>query len=228
EQGIGVFSDGREQGDKRSLIFNNAVTPVSPPSASELADRPSPRLLLYARPQAHAARNLYEVGVEALRIAVAEGVFGEQWRFAGIGSTGPETAVDLGRGHRLLLSPRTDQESYGRFLAGHDLGVALMDAPHPSLVPIEMASAGMAVVTTTFGSSKTAEKLKQVSPNLIPVAPDVEGVVSGLREAAGRVAGFEDRVTGSRVRWPDDWDEAFDDELIARIVRMTGIRGAVE
>ncbi len=224
EQEIGVFSDGPGQGGGHSLVFENAITPVSSPSAAELESRARPRLLFYARPQAHAARNLYGVGVEALRIAVAEGVFGEQWQFEGIGSTGPETAIDLGPGHTLRLRPRTGQDAYGRFLAGHDLGVALMDAPHPSLVPIEMASAGMAVVTTVYGESKTAESLTGVSPNLIPVSPDVEGVVQGLREAAGRVADIEGRVAGAAVNWPDDWDASLDDELIGQITDLIGWR----
>jgi len=222
QQGIGVFSDGVEQGSRHSLVFDNAITPVAPPSPVELRQRTRPRLLFYARPQAHAARNLYEVGVEALRAAVADGTFDEKWQFEGIGSTGPETEVDLGRGQRLLLRPRTDQASYGRFLAGHDLGVALMDAPHPSLVPIEMASAGMAVVTTTYGQSKTAAKLTGVSPNLIPVTPDVEGVAEGLRQAAARLVDVEDRVAGAIVRWPDDWNDSLDDDLIGRITRMIG------
>lgn len=222
QEGIGVFSAGPDQGEAHSLTFDNAITPVSPPSATELEARTKPRLLFYARPQAHAARNLYEVGVEALRIAIERGVFGEQWGFEGIGSTGPEGEVDLGHGHRLVLRPRTDQESYGRFLAGYDIGVALMDAPHPSLVPIEMASAGMAVVTTTYGQSKTSAKLERISPNLIPVNPDAEAVAEGLSRAVERLGEVEGRVTGAQVSWPADWDASLDDALIGRITRMIG------
>ena len=48
-----------------------------------------------------------------------------------------------------------------------------MYTPHPSLVPIEMASAGMLVVTNTF-DNKTAEALAAISPNLIPAEPGME------------------------------------------------------
>jgi hypothetical protein len=37
-----------------------------------------------------------------------------------------------------------------------------MDTPHPSLVPLEMASAGMLVVTSTF-ENKTYDALRAIS-----------------------------------------------------------------
>ena len=48
-------------------------------------------------------------------------------------------------------------------LRGHDLGLALMLTPHPSLVPLEMASAGMATVTNSF-ENKTPAALEAISP----------------------------------------------------------------
>ena len=50
----------------------------------------------------------------------------------------------------LELLPRADQRAYAELLRDHDVGLALMYTPHPSLVPIEMASAGMLVVTNSF------------------------------------------------------------------------------
>lgn len=214
---------GRTEG---SLAFRNAITPVTTPTVDELEGRDERRLIFYGRPEAHAARNLYEVGIEALRRSVAEGVFGDEWRFFGIGSTGRAESVDLGGGRSLELLPRTGQDEYGRFLAGHDLGLALMDAPHPSLVPIEMASAGMLVVTTTYGESKTAERLAEISPNLIAGPPDAPDVAARLREAAARIGESEARVAGAAVDWPDDWDRALDDDLIAAITEKLEPRAA--
>lgn len=220
DESIGVYADGEAEGDRRSAYFDNAITPVPAPSAAELAERGRPRLLFYGRPEAHAARNLFELGVTALRRAVADGVFDQSWQFHGIGATGPARDLDLGSGRSLELLPRTDQLSYGRLLADHDLGMALMDAPHPSLVPIEMASACMPAVTTTYGSSKTAEKIAGISPNLIAVPPDVESVVTGLRRAVDRSGRFEDRVAGADVRWNDSWDEALDERVLARVTAL--------
>ncbi|MGB0120363.1 MAG: glycosyltransferase [Solirubrobacterales bacterium] len=220
DQKIGVFGGSREEGDRLSLEFRNAITPVATPDIDSLTSRENPSLVFYGRPESHAARNLYEVGIDALKQAVAEGIFGDEWRFFAIGSTGSGQRIELGSGRELELLPRTDQDSYGRFLAGHDLGLALMDAPHPSLVPMEMAAAGMLVVTTTYGNSKTAARLEEISPNLIAGTPDVAGVKVALGAAVARVGDHSGRVAGAGVDWPCDWNEALDDELLGSIAEM--------
>lgn len=221
-ESIGVYAGGQESGDRRSACFNNAITPIRQPEAKELAGRRNPRLVFYARPEAHAARNLYEVGIAGLRAAIAAGTFGEDWTFAAIGSTGKTNRIDLGSGRSLEILPRTGQSDYGRFLASHDLGLALMDAPHPSLVPLEMARAGMPVVTTTWGETKSREKLSAISENLIAVSPDPEGVSSGLREAVARTADYRRRAEASRFEWSDDWDEALNEQLMTRVLALLG------
>jgi len=217
---IGVYRDGPDSGDARSLVFGNAITPVAAPDPETLAARRRPSLVFYARPGQHAARNLYETGLEALRQAIAAGVFGEEWSFHGVGSGGGPVRVDLGCGRTMSLAPRTGQDEYSRLLASHDLGLALMDAPHPSLVPIEMASAGMIVVTTTYGETKTREAMEAISGNLIAVSPDAAGIVSGLREAVGRIGDFDERARQADVAWSDNWDQALDDSLIGAIKAM--------
>jgi glycosyltransferase involved in cell wall biosynthesis len=221
QEGIGIFGDGVSAGGEE-LHFENAITPVTPPDEEEMASRGPHRLLLYGRPEAHAARNLWEVGVESLRLAIAEGAFDRGWTFHAIGTTGRGERIDLGGGHSLELLPRTDQASYASFLTGHDLGVALMEAPHPSLVPFEMASAGMPTVTTTWGESKTAEGLSAVSSNLIATAPDAAAVAAALPEAIRRTGDFPARRAGARFDWPRDWNEAFDDALLDRVAALLG------
>ena len=221
-ESIGVYARGPEQGDRDSTFFNNAITPIPAPSAEELAGRGTPGLVFYARPEAHAARNLYEVGIAALRQAIAEGVFGEEWTFSAIGSTGGAERVDLGGGRHLEILPRTDQAGYGRFLASHDLGLALMEAPHPSLVPLEMARAGMPTVTTTWGETKTAETMAAISPNLIAVGPDPEEVLAGLREAAARIDDHAGRARAAEIEWSDDWDQALDGQVMTRVLALLG------
>ena len=218
---IGIFGEGVSGGGK-GLVFRNAITPVEPPSEFQLARRSSRRLLLYGRPEAHASRNLWEVALESLRRAVGKGTFGPGWTFHAIGTTGRAERIALGQGRVLELVPRTDQESYAGFLTSHDLGMALMEAPHPSLVPFEMASAGMPTVTTTWGETKSVEALGAVSQNLIAAAPDPAAVAAALSRAAARVDDFAARLEGARFDWPRDWDDAFDDALLDRVSALLG------
>ena len=59
-----------------------------------------------------------------------------------------------------------------------------MYTPHPSLVPIEMASAGMLTVTNSF-ENKTPEAMAAISSNLITAEPGIDALAAGLAEAAG-------------------------------------------
>jgi hypothetical protein len=211
---LGVYAtDG---GDERSASFQNAITPVSAPTAAELRTRPARRLLFYARPEAHAARNMFELGVLALGRALEEGTFRSGWELRGIGAQAKRSRIDLGGDVELELIPRAAQSDYGALLAEHDVGLALMYTPHPSLVPLEMASAGLLTVTNTF-ENKTAEALAGISTNLIAAEPTVEGVAAALIEAAGGVGDVERRVAGSRVQWARTWEDCFDDPLLARV-----------
>jgi glycosyltransferase involved in cell wall biosynthesis len=221
---IGVFAAGERAGEERSASFQNAITPVAAPNADELASRDTRRLLFYARPEPHAARNMFELGVLALQRAAHEGAFREGWEVHGIGSIdGGERSLVLFPGTRLELVPRVDQASYARLLRAHDVGLALMYTPHPSLVPIEMASAGMITVTNSF-ENKTQSALNTISTNLLAPRPTVAAVADALCTAVAAAEDYEVRVRGSAVSWSRDWAHTFDDSLLERVGDLLGER----
>jgi len=210
---IGVFAGGG--GDAESAAFRNAITRVEPPPADELAHRRPRRLLFYARPEEHAARNMYELGVLALSRALQAGAFESGWTLHAIGTVNAARRIDLG-GASMDLLPRSGQEGYASLLQRHDVGLALMYTPHPSLVPIEMASAGMLTVTNSF-ENKTPEAMAAISPNLIAAEPSIDAIADALCEAAGAADDVDRRLRGSRVDWSRDWAYSFDDPLMARV-----------
>lgn len=214
--GIGVFAEGKNVSEKNSIAFQNAITDVGRIRERDMRQRRIKRLLFYARPEEHAARNMFELGCLALDAAVAGGHFRGEWRFTGIGTVGNSHVVPLGDGASLDLLPRQTPDTYRDVLRSHDLGLALMHTPHPSLVPIEMASAGMLVVTTTY-ANKTRSKLQAISPNIIGVEPTLEGIKKGLREAVSRVSDYKARVRGSRVSWSRKWSDSFDGHVLDRV-----------
>jgi hypothetical protein len=216
---LGVYAAGEEAGDRWSAAFQNAITAVDPPAAAELAGRSPRRLLFYARPEPHAARNMFELGALALARALERGAFADGWTLDGIGTVNGARRLELGGGAALRLLPRSGQDDYARTLREHDVGLALMHTPHPSLVPIEMASAGMLTVTNTF-ENKTADALAAISPNLIAAEPTIEGVASALCAASAAAGDAERRAQGSRVSWSRDWDETFGEQLMDRVVAL--------
>jgi glycosyltransferase involved in cell wall biosynthesis len=206
---IGVFEPGGAQGDRASVSFQNAITDVVAPTASELAQRTTRKLLFYARPEDHAARNMFELGVLALSRTLQRESALDGWELWGIGTVGERRTVALGGGASLQLLPRSAQGEYAQLLRKHDVGLALMYTPHPSLVPIEMAAGGLVTVTNSF-ENKTAEAMAAISGNLIAKRPTVEGIVAGLREATAAVEDVDRRVSGSAVNWSRDWGASFD------------------
>ncbi len=216
---IGVFAAGSEPGAATSISFQNAITAVDVPSAARLRERRTRRLLFYARPEQHASRNMFELAMLALQRAVREGAFVDDWELRGIGTMAGAQTLSLGSGLTLDLVPRSDQRAYAELLAEHDVGLALMYTPHPSLVPIEMASAGMLTVTNRF-ENKTETAMKEISKNLLAPAPTIGAVAAALRAAAAGVEDYEGRARASAVNWSRDWNESFADDLLDRIITM--------
>jgi glycosyltransferase involved in cell wall biosynthesis len=216
-RGLGVYAGGPDSGDESSLAFENALTTIEAPTEQALSTRSSRRLLFYARPEGHAARNMFELGVLGLDRALARGHLHPGWELNGIGTVTRRSKVELTGGAELNLLPRSEESDYAQLLREHDVGLALMYTPHPSLVPLEMASAGLLTVTNTF-ETKTAEALTTISSNLIAVTPTIEGVADGLAQAVAGVEDAQRRVKGSSVAWSRDWDESFPDTLIDRVL----------
>ena len=160
----------------------------STPRRRDLAGRRPRRLLFYARPEPHAARNMFELGVLALGRALERGAFAGGWELHGIGTV-RVAPPDRPRRRRVpRAAPARGPGRLREVLREHDVGLALMYTPHPSLVPIEMASAGMLTVTNSF-ENKTAEAMAAISPNLVAAAPSDRGRRRGAVRGRGRRRG---------------------------------------
>lgn len=218
QERIGVFA--APEGEKDAAVFTNAIQKFYPTRQQLL--RSKRRLLFYARPEEHAARNLFELGMIALAMLVRDPrVDLNIWSFHGIGSIDRQHTLDLAPNVPLELVPKTSLQEYIDLLPSFDVGLSLMLTPHPSLVPLEMASAGMLTVTNTF-ANKTAERLRNLSANLIGVEPTISALRDALIDAMLRADQIDRRLEGSHVRWPTDWDSSFPQETLQRIREFLG------
>lgn len=215
---IGVYARSVEEGDARSASFENPIVDVGEVTTEQLRGRTPWRLLFYARHESHAARNMFELGALALASAARDGLL-DGWELTGIGTVGPSSTLQLGGGARLRLLPRATPDEYVEVLRAHDVGLSLMYTPHPSLPPIEMAAAGMLVVTNSF-ANKTSEALRAISPNFVVSPPTLDGVLDALRRAVARAADVEARVQGAHVRWSRRWEDSFTDDVAATLQRF--------
>jgi hypothetical protein len=170
------------------------------------------RLICYARPEKHASRNLFEICILAIRHALHQGAFSGRWTFHGIGSLGGEYDVDLGGGHHMKIEPRIPQQDYERIIRSFDVGLSLMWAPHPSVLPYELARGGVVTVTNEYGT-RTQSQLAKFGHNIVAAIPTIEGVAAALRVAAGRSDDVQARLKGALFDWPTNWDKVFDDRF---------------
>ena len=204
----------------QALTFEPALSATSFYPVERYSTRA--RLLFYARPS-H-ARNLFDVGVAALRSAIARGLLSPlHWDFVGMGEE--FSPVDLGFGAVLECAPWLGFDAYAEQMRQSQILLSLMLSPHPSYPPLEMAACGGLVVTNSF-SNKTAEHLSRLSPQIIAADPSIESVTAALGEAAARFEEGHGLQSRDRPDLPRSWDDSFAKiipELSLRIMAL-GIR----
>lgn len=213
-RGLGPFSDPAESArPRRHVVFEHRIMRLPQQTAESMANRATRTLVLYARPEAHAARNVIEIAILALRRLCSLPFFGPEWRFLGLGALSSLPPIELGNGHDLVLKEKESEEDYQRTCAAMDVGISLMYAPHPSVIPFEFATTGALVVTNTY-ENRSAEKLQAICGNIVPCDISIEGVADAVRKAVARVGDFHSRQEQAYVPKTGSWREIFDSTFI--------------
>ncbi|MDH3378764.1 MAG: hypothetical protein OEQ39_17710 [Gammaproteobacteria bacterium] len=203
---FGTTRDAEDQ----TASFENAIINYADEELT-LSERRPGKLLFYSRPESHAARNMFEIGYQALATSIENGIFDGEWEFHGIGSSHGD--IPLPCENNLTMLGKVDLDTYRSLLPQYDIGLSLMYTPHPSLLPIEMAAAG-AIAVTNECLNKTQVELQSISGNILATTPTIDGVMKGLREAVVRAKDHDRRLANSRVNWATSWDMTFDHGVI--------------
>src|ERR1017187_1594098 len=161
--------------------------------------------IFYARP--NNLRNLYYRGLEAISGAIECGHLDPStWDFFFIGRD--LQPVALPGGVRPSLIENLGWHAYQQLLRRMGLGLSLMASPHASYPPLDLAAAGAAVVTNTFGSEK--QSLDQYSANIICSDPSVAGLVAGIGQGVALANDVKRRSANHRKsRLLTDWGAVF-------------------
>jgi hypothetical protein len=142
--------------------------------------RPAPhvRVLFYARPSK--PRNLFALGVSALRRA--DDLLGDRRADVQVMAAGEPTGdVALGPGRTVTGLGNVGWDGYYRLLSEVDVGLSLMYSPHPSHPPLDLAISGARVVTNDFAGARAA-----LHPRLIAPAPDPDALAAAVVDAVGQ------------------------------------------
>jgi hypothetical protein len=80
-----------------------------------------------------------------------------------------------------------------------------------------MAASGLVCVTNTYGV-KTAERLRELSANLVPGEPTVAGLRRALATAVTQAADTDGRLAAAgSTQWPRTAEEAYDEATLQTI-----------
>jgi hypothetical protein len=181
-------------------VFSHVLTRSDAP--------PVPRkntLLAYLRPEGHAARNCFQVVILALRHLLQICPQARQFEFLGLGALTPG-AMWLDPETELQFLPKMPLADYAALLSESKVGVSLMNAPHPSVVPYEMAQFGLHTVTNVY-ANRPAEFIRAQSRYLQPCELDYKSVAEALARAV--VAALDEPGVYCQLDHPASWDQAF-------------------
>lgn len=207
-----LIADGLSHLSEAGLAFE----PAFPGAKTDPWDREDGRrrFFFYARP--FHTRNLFWRGLEAIGNAVEQGILDtDQWDIYFVGQDCPD--VELPSGARPKIIQNIPWHEYQTLVASMDAGLSLMDTPHPSYPPLDLAAAGAAVLTNRHGG----KDLANFSRNIVMADLSLPSLVAGLRRVVE--LGMDDEARAANVtedRIARDWIEALKPAVTELSARM--------
>lgn len=135
-------------------------------------------LIFYGRPSVE--RNCFELVVDAIvQWAVTAPYDFSRWRVLSVGELYESERLPGILRNKVEILGKLSISEYAELLMMAKVGVSLMQSPHPSYPPQEMATAGMRVVTNNWCSKNWGDRLG----SYYPVSLGVNAVANGIIRA---------------------------------------------
>ncbi|MBB3949427.1 hypothetical protein [Aureimonas jatrophae] len=162
------------------------------------------RFFFYARP-GH-ARNLFERGVAVIDRAIEENILDpDEWDIHFVGRS--LRPMQLARSVEPVLIQDLAWGDYAAFVRGVDLGLSLMDTPHPSYPPLDIAASGGVVVTNRCGIKTD---LSRYSDAILCADVSVDALVKALRDGVTLAGDRSARASAhARAGLARSWSKSF-------------------
>jgi len=132
------------------------------------------QILIYARPTVD--RNTFELIIDALSLWQKRNPLTcKEWHIYSLGERYDNTLASNVK--NITVVGKASLEEYANYLSESMIGISLMISPHPSYPPLEMAYAGMKVISNSYDNKDLSKR----SENIISLdILDVETVVNTL------------------------------------------------
>jgi O-antigen biosynthesis protein len=188
--------------------LNEKISSSLKPTARE------PRILVYGRPSV--ARNAFELICMALFTwQQADPIRASRWNIVFLGEDFPQSVIFPIQ--NATVAGKVALDLYADHLSRASVGISLMISPHPSYPPLEMAEAGLKVITNAFGAKDPRARFPDVlCLDRLTVATLAEVIERAVAEAEPSLGGVTPRYKSRELPAPGPIAEP---EKIAQAIR---------
>ena len=139
------------------------------------------QILFYGRPTVD--RNTFDIIVDALSLWQKRNPLTcKEWNIISLGENYQENLVSNIQNIHIVGKASLDE--YATYLSESMIGISLMISPHPSYPPLEMAYAGMKVITNSYEGKDLSLRSKNINSldilNVESVADEIENICTSI------------------------------------------------
>lgn len=162
------------------------------------------KLFFYARP--NNARNLFFIGLEILDEALTKGLINEEWEIYLAGSNEIPSFI-FSNGIKPNILGALGWKDYLEFIKSVDVCLSLMHTPHPSYIPLDVASTGGVVLTNKYATKESVPH----SQNILCENLDSKSLLKGLEKAMQLSLNAEKRYSNyANNKIEKNWEKSFE------------------
>jgi len=148
---------------------------------------PKKRFVFYAR----SGRNCCVYAEYIIKECCKKGILTNDWEIIGLAAE-ESKKVEIENGIFIHLQKTKPLKTYINNLYTYDVALILMESPHYSMLPIDLALSACIVVTNIF-KTKTKEALSNISANIIGTEFNVESMLESIKLAVSNSENLENR-----------------------------------
>ena len=177
-------------------IFENEIKPLSLKKDEFLkinAHKEKKRMIIYGRPEAHAARNELATILLALEfLTEANPSLLKSWDIVAVGSLCEKNKLTIKNQLEVEFIQKLPYDEYLNMLISGDVGISLISTPHPGIVHFQMAALGLIVITNTT-KYRTREWLEACNKNLRGVDLEHTTIANAIKAAISESENLDKR-----------------------------------